>query len=674
MTRTNGIALDRLRDHWRSHGLAWKDGADHTASAQAPGHSDKDRSVTFRQIAGGVLMNSHADDKSAVLDALGLTMRDLFDDADGATYRYRDGREVRRTYRDNGRKSFRQDGNTKGRDLFRAERLDSHQLGTPVYVVEGEKDVLALESVGATAVCNAMGAGKSHLFDWSPLTGHTVVIVTDDDEPGRRHAAQVREILTPITAGLAVVQAAHGKDAADHIAAGYGLDEFQLVPELNPEPSGVRAWKATELECARRVEWLASLRIVAGAVNYMLGPEGIGKSLFLAWLAAIVTTGKPFPQFGIPARDPRTVVLVLTEDDWSTIARPRLEAAGADLERIVVLCEDPDGSGAPTFPRDMPIVEQAARGAAVVMVDAWADTLPGSLSVKDPQQARQALHPWKELGTRTGATILLTGHTNREKGGNVRNAYGLSGEIRKKARMTLLAQPDQEEEGVLVIGPEKSNVAPTLPASRFRIASVRMFDPNETSDGMVPVLQWVGDAEQSARDFFADAAAAENGDGADERNDVDEWLRQFLAHGSQKANEVYSAADANGFSKDQIKRAKRRIGAVAERPVNPGPWFWSIPATPQGAGSTVHPDSISALPVLPALPVRSEGVQQGAESTGSRVQGDGNEAHSAPSGDPAMCPECGFPVDGAALGRSLHPDCERLARRRTATDSNLLGE
>ncbi|WP_217500484.1 AAA family ATPase [Rhodococcus pyridinivorans] len=648
---------------------------DDRAMAQCPAHDDHTPSLALRRRDDTVDLHCFAGcSNPSVVDALGLRMRDLYDNTIGEVYRYPGGLEVHREYGDDDRRKIWQSGNKNDKSLYHADRLAHASPDTTIYVVEGEKDVHAVESVGGVAVCSAMGAGKAARFDWSPLTGHTVVIVADADEPGYRHAAQVREIIEPIAAGVVVVQATAGKDATDHITAGHGLDEFQIVPDLNPEQSGVRIWRATELESARRVEWLASLRIVSGAVNYMLGPEGIGKSLFLVWLAAIVTTGKPFPQFGIPARDPRDVVLVLTEDDWSTIARPRLEAAGADLNRIIVLCEDSDGSGAPTFPRDMPIVEQAARNAAVVMVDAWADTLPGTLSVKDPQQARRALHPWKELGTRTGATILLTGHTNREKGGNVRNAYGLSGEIRKKARMTLLAQPDQEDDGVLVIGPEKSNVAPALPASRFRIKSVRMFDPNDTSDGMVPVLEWIGDAEQSARDFFADAAAAENGDGADERNDVDDWLRQFLAHGSQKANEVYSAADANGFSKDQIKRAKRRIGAVAERPVNPGPWFWSLPAAPQGAGSSERPDSTSALPALPVLPVRSEGVQQGAERAGSRVHGDGNEPPPAPTDTPAACPECGFPVDGVATGRRLHADCERKRAARRDVPATLLTE
>ncbi|MBF6213823.1 AAA family ATPase [Nocardia puris] len=346
-----------------------------------------------------------------------------------------------------------------------------------------------------------------------------------------------------------------------------------------------RVWNARDLETARQVDWLAASRLPAAAVSYMLGPEGIGKSLWTVWLVSVLTTGKPFPAFGIPARDPSVVVLVLTEDDWATVARPRLEVAGADLDHVRVICAERDGSGAPIFPTDMPVVHAATQDAALVVVDAWADTLPSTLSVKDPQQARRALHPWKELATRTGVAVLLTGHTNREKGGNVRNAYGMSGEIRKKARMTILAQPDPDEDGVLVIGPEKTNLTAPVSASRFRIESVRMFDPTDASDGTVPRLVWIGDAEHSARDFFADAAAAENGDGADDRNEIDEWLTEFLSHGSVKATDVFQAADANGFSKDQVKRAKRRINAKAERPQNPGPWFWSLPAFTTETGS-----------------------------------------------------------------------------------------
>jgi hypothetical protein len=363
----------------------------------------------------------------------------------------------------------------------------------------------------------------------------------------------------------------------------------------DPRP---RVWKATDLDPSRRVEWLANRRIVAGAPNYMLGPEGIGKSLFLVWLTALVTTGQPFPQFGIPARAPQNVVLVLTEDDWSAIARPRLDVAGADLDFVRVICAEKDGSGSPTFPEDMAVIEKATAGAAAVIVDAWADTLPGNLSVKDPQQARQALHPWKELATRTGVTVLLSGHTNREKGGNVRNAYGLTGELRKKARMTILAQPDPDEDGVLVIGPEKSNVAAPVPASKFRIEAVPVFAATDDSDGTVPRLVWIGDAEQSAGDFFIDAAAAEAGEDRSERDEAAEWLVDYLAAngGTAVRKDILTAARAAGYSQATLKRAKNRAGVHHASGEFPRQTRWSIsispvspPPTPRISGELTEP-------------------------------------------------------------------------------------
>lgn len=363
------------------------------------------------------------------------------------------------------------------------------------------------------------------------------------------------------------------------------VPEAEAEAEAGEEYVGPRVWKATELDSARALEFLAARRVPRAAVSYMLGPEGIGKSLWFVWLTAIITTGKPFPEFGIPARNPGYVVLVLTEDDWATIARPRLELAGADLNYVRVICSESDGSGTPTFPRHMPIVAEAAKGAVLVIVDAWADTLPPGANVKDSERSRQIMHPWKDLATRTGVAVILSGHTNRLKDSNVRNVYAMSASLRQKARMTILAQPDPDDSSIMLIGPEKSNVVGEVPASKFRIETSQVFERTEDSDGTVPKLVWVGNSEQSARALFVDAAAAENGDGADDRNEIDDWLTALLSQGSVKANDVFQAADANGFSKDQVKRAKRRIKAKAERPQNPGPWFWSLPAFAADAGS-----------------------------------------------------------------------------------------
>jgi len=79
----------------------------------------------------------------------------------------------------------------------------------------------------------------------------------------------------------------------------------------------------------------------------------------------------------------------------------------------------------------------------MVVVDAWIDTVEGSLSVKDPQQARQALHPWFQIATHYSASVLLVTHTNRATDTGTRNRMGLTGVLRQKARVVLYAQQDE---------------------------------------------------------------------------------------------------------------------------------------------------------------------------------------------------------------------------------------
>ena len=102
-----------------------------------------------------------------------------------------------------------------------------HRRRQHVYVLKkGEKDVLAIEAAGGVAVCSAMGAGKAHKADWSVLKDKHAVINADKDQPGRDHATQVAGLLDGIATSVQIVEAAVGKDAADHIAAGQTLDEF----------------------------------------------------------------------------------------------------------------------------------------------------------------------------------------------------------------------------------------------------------------------------------------------------------------------------------------------------------------------------------------------------------------------------------------------------------------
>ncbi len=91
-----------------------------------------------------------------------------------------------------------------------------------------------------------------------------------------------------------------------------------------PRPTGKRPTStacrscgdATDLKPAAQPRWLAKDRLPRAAVTLLVGDEGIGKSLLWVWVVAAVTTGKPLPAFGIPAREPSPVIIVITEDGW----------------------------------------------------------------------------------------------------------------------------------------------------------------------------------------------------------------------------------------------------------------------------------------------------------------------------------------------------------------------
>ena len=123
-------------------------------------------------------------------------------------------------------------GGIKGvrRVIYRLPQvLAAVAAGETIYDVEGEKDVHALEAVGVVATCNPMGAGKWKQEYAEPFAGADVVVVQDRDDAGHQHARTVVASLERVGASVRLVEAAHGKDAADHLAAGLGVDDFVEV-------------------------------------------------------------------------------------------------------------------------------------------------------------------------------------------------------------------------------------------------------------------------------------------------------------------------------------------------------------------------------------------------------------------------------------------------------------
>ena len=282
--------------------------------ACCPAHEDRRQSLSVSEGDDGrVLLHCHAGcDPAAVCASLGMTPADLFEKSGNghtdrtivATYDYVDesgellfqvvrfGPKDFRQRRPDGRGGWTWKLGDGRRVLYRLPQvLEAAHSGGTVHVVEGEKDVHALERAGAVATTGAGGAGKWHPSYSESLSGAHVVIVADKDEPGRRHAAAVAASLAGVAASVVTVEAATGKDAADHLAAGHGLDEFVTVPAeaLVSIPQGgtatVQPVEAPELaSCPDILAAFAAVVIGRGVV----GEERFAKVVYLALTSRVL--------------------------------------------------------------------------------------------------------------------------------------------------------------------------------------------------------------------------------------------------------------------------------------------------------------------------------------------------------------------------------------------------
>jgi hypothetical protein len=225
---------------------------------QCPSHEDRKASLSVKEGRDGkAVLYCHAGcETQAVLAALRLDWPDLFPEGRNgkaelvATYDYIDEQDrllyqsVRffpkdfRRRRPDGHGGWTWELGDARLVLYRLPRvLSAIEAVQLVYVVEGEKDVHAIERAGATATTIIGGVSGRWLPEFSRLLAKArVLVVADDDPPGRKRAAATARAIARAGGQVEVVKAAAGKDAADHLAAGLALADL-LPADQEPEPA-----------------------------------------------------------------------------------------------------------------------------------------------------------------------------------------------------------------------------------------------------------------------------------------------------------------------------------------------------------------------------------------------------------------------------------------------------
>src|ERR687893_845624 len=315
-----------------------------------------------------------------------------------------------------------------------------------------------------------------------------------------------------------------------------------------------------------QVEWLWPGRLPLGKLAVLDGDPGLGKSAVTLDLAARVSAGLELPDGG--RCGPAGVVLLSAEDGLEDTIRPRLDAAGADTERIVALSMIGVGTGAErlvSLTQDLDAVEAAIGrvGAALVVIDPLMAFLTGKTDSHKDQDIRRALAPLAALAERTGAAVLLVRHLNKSAGGNALYRGGGSIGIIGAARAGLVVAPDPEDPERRILAANKHNLSRAAPSLAFRV---------ETAPNGAACVAWEGTSRLNAGDLLKEPPDPEQRSAMEEAKG---FLHQELASGPVAAEQARKAARAAGVSERTLKRAKKELG-VRSKKEGDGTWSWVL--------------------------------------------------------------------------------------------------
>jgi hypothetical protein len=243
-------------------------------------------------------------------------------------------------------------------------------------------------------------------------------------------------IVALVAKGYSEEDATEAYDAAPARADAQGRS-ISLVPFSKIEPK----W----------TDWLWQGRIPRGMLALLVGDEGLGKSALTLSIAAALTRGTLDGDFrGNPSR----VAVLTTEDDPARTMWPRIEAAGADKDRIFNLKMKRDGQDSGiAFPQDAPAVGRALGEANVrlVIVDPIAAALDPKVNTWKDTDVRSALTPLIVAAEEHDFAVLALLHTNKRNNATAREkAMGSAGSQQiPRSAMLLGKNPDDEDGQVL---------------------------------------------------------------------------------------------------------------------------------------------------------------------------------------------------------------------------------
>jgi hypothetical protein len=572
--------------------------------ARCPAHDDHTPSLSIDPGITGVLLKCFAGCPTpTIVAALGLTMADLCPErASGprvpvATYPYYDatGLLVYEVVRYTSPKTFRyrrpdplRPGewlwNIQGvpRVLYHLPQLLSSPLETPVYLVEGEKDVQTLEALGCLATTNPMGSDNGSGTKWLPaftacLEARSVILLPDHDEAGEKHATYVSQQLHGVAAAVHVLRLpglADKEDVTDWVHHGGTRQELDALVTSLMTPHALAVLRQTAEVARSELAWLWWPYLMRGALCMLDGDPGQGKSLLSLCLASTLSVGGMLPDqqgtLTVPAPY-GTSLFFAAEDDVGAVTRPRLEYLGADLTRIYHFQGAQRTPGAPLQPftlQDMDVLRDALEQIhpLLVVLDPIQAYFGSGVDMNRANETRQLLEPLAALAREYQCAMILVRHA--AKGGGDGNGLAMmrglgSVDLVAAARTALYVQEHPGNEHEALVCHSKSN------ASMRGRTLIFSKDKGE--------FAWAG----VTRILGEDIAGSGRGPNPRERIEVALWLEKKLNDQFQFVTDLEMEAEVEGYSGAMLKKVKKMLKIKSKKMgFEESTWAWRLESLP----------------------------------------------------------------------------------------------
>lgn len=441
-----------------------------------------------------------------------------------------------------------------------------------IFYAEGEKDVNTLLMYGYTAfTCG--GANDWNKAALEVLAGAKVIILADNDEPGKDSACSIYRDMkeADVTAKilLPVADVPHA-DITDYFQAGHTVQDFDKLIQGDDTKKILKRGKANSKAKAEMVSmenidekepsWLVPGYIFGEGVTTLAGDGGCGKTTVWCAIAAAISSGKvPFMvQEFLPFESkPEKVMFFSAEDSFEYTLRRRLRKNGAILSNIYSIDITDDRFKEVKF--NSPFLGELLERyrPALCIFDPIQAFVPPDIRMGERNAMRNCLEPLNGYSKKYGTVFLIVVHSNKQSGVWGRKRIADSADIWDFSRSVLLAG-ETNQNGIRYISHEKSNCSVTGRTILYAIED--------------NVIRFVGYSDKKDRDFVTESDYTTRQ--APQRQEAKEFILDFLKDGDREVSELDGMAAAMSIGTGTLKRAKadlKREGKIRTWSIGYGP-------------------------------------------------------------------------------------------------------